>query len=69
MEEARELVRLSLWSDDEAEEVGLEGGGEEEEDDGMEEEEEEVRPGRRRHRNPFIDDECGVSKRGREDDE
>ena len=64
MEEARELVRLSLWSDDEdEEEVGLEGGGE---DDGMEE---EVRPGRRRHRNPFIDDECGVSKRGREDDE
>ena len=67
VEEARELVRLSLWSDDEdEEEVGLEGGGEEE-DDGMEEE--EVRPGRRRHRNPFIDDECGVSKRGREDDE
>ena len=67
MEEARELVRLSLWSDDEGEEDGLEAGGEEA-DDGMEEEE-EVRPGRRRHRNPFIDDECGVSKRGREDDE
>ena len=64
MEEARELVRQSLWSD---EEDGLEGDGEEE-GDGMEEEE-EVRPGRRRHRNPFIDDECGVSKRGREDDE
>ena len=62
MEEARELVRQSLWSD---EEDGLEGDGE---DDGMEEEE-EVRPGRRRHRNPFIDDEAGVSKRGREDDE
>ena len=39
----------------------------EEEDDGMEEEQ-EVRPGRRRDRNPFIDDECGVSKRGREDE-
>ena len=63
MEEARELVRQSLWSD---EEDGLEGDGEV--DDGMEEEE-EVRPGRRRHRNPFIDDEAGVSKRGREDDE
>ena len=62
MQEARELVRQSLWSD---EEDGLEGDGEEEEDDGME----EVRPGRRRHRNPFIDDEAGVSKRGREDDE
>ena len=45
---------------------GLEGDGEE--DDGMDEEE-EVRPGRRRHRNPFIDDEAGVSKRGPEDDE
>ena len=66
VEEARELVRQSLWSDDEGEEDGLEGGGEEE-DDGMVEE--EVRPGRRRHRNPFIDDEAGVSKRGREDDE
>ena len=65
MEEARELVRQSLWSDDEGEEDGLEGDGKE--DDGMEEEE-EVRPGRRRHRNPFIDDECGVSKRGREDE-
>ena len=64
MEEARELVRQSLWSD---EQDGLEGGGEAEED-GMEEEE-QVRPGRRRHHNPFIDDECGVSKRGREDDE
>ena len=67
MEVARELVRQSLWSDDEDEEDGLEGDGEEE-DDGMEEEE-EVRPGRRRHRNPFIDDEAGVLKRGREDEE
>ena len=63
VETARELVRQSLWSDDEDD--GMEGDGE---DDGMEEEN-EVRPGRRRGRNPFIDDECGVSKRGREDDE
>ena len=41
----------------------MEGDGE---DDGMEKE--EVRPGRRRHRNPFIDAEAGVSKRGGEDD-
>ena len=62
MEMARELVRQSLWSDDEDD--GMEGDGEE--DDGMDEEE-EVRPGRRRRRNRFIDDEAGVSKRGRED--
>ena len=66
METARELVRQSLWSDDEDEGHAMEGGGEQ--DDGMDEEE-EVRHGRRRRRNPFIDDECGVSKRGREEDE
>ena len=63
METARELVRLSLCSDDD-EDDGMEGDGE---DDRMEEE--EVRHGRRRHRNPFIDAEAGVTKRGREDDE
>ena len=54
-------MRQSLWSDDEDD--GMEGDGEH---DVMEEE--EFRPGRRRHRNPFIDDEAGVSKRGREDE-
>ena len=58
LQSARELVRQSLWSADEDEDDGMEGYGE---DEGMEEEE-EVRPGRRRHRNPFIDDEWGVSK-------
>ena len=62
MEAAREIVPQSPWSD---EDDGMEGDGE---DDGMEVEEEEL-PGRRHRRNPFIDDECGVSKRGREDDE
>ena len=60
---ARKLVLQSLWSDDEDEDDGMEGDGE---DDGMQE---EVRPGRRRLRNPFINDEAGMSKRGREDDE
>ena len=50
MEAAREL----LWSD--YEDDGMEGDGA---DDEMEE---EVRPGRRRHRNPFIDDEAGVRR-------
>ena len=44
----------------------MEGHGEE--DDGMDENE-EVHPGQRRRRNRFIDDESGVSKMGREDDE
>ena len=63
METARELVRQSLLSDHDD---GMEGD-EEDEDDGMEEE--EFRPGRRRRLNPFIDVECGVLKRGREEDE
>ena len=62
VETARELVSQSLWSDDDD---GLEGDGHDE-DDGIEEE--DVRSGRRHRRHPFIDDECGVSKRGREDD-
>ena len=56
-------MRQSLWSDeDDCREV-----------DGQDEhdvmEEEEVRRGSRRRRNPFIEDECGVTKRGREEDE
>ena len=66
METARELVRQSLWSDDDEEDDGMEEDGEE---DHGREDEEEVRSGRRRRRNPFIEDERGVSKRGREDDE
>ena len=63
METAQELVRQSLRTDDDD---GMEGD-EQDADDGMEEE--EVRPGKRRRPNPFIDDECGVSKIGREEDE
>ena len=62
MENARELMRQTLWSDADDDGVDME-----DEDDCMEEE--QVRPWRRRRRNPLIDDECEVSKRGREEDE
>ena len=78
IEKAREYIRQNFRTDDDEElmggleEVGLGG----EQDDHMEEDE-QVRTsmkgghGRKRakKRNPFIADECDVSKRGREEDD
>ena len=72
----KDLIRAMLDFDDEDDEGEVRREFEgmqdlervDEEEDG--EDEDEVRPGcRGRRRNRFIDDECGVSKRGHEEDD
>ena len=70
----KDLIRAMLDFDDEDDEGEVrrefEGMEELERVEEDEEDEDEVRPGcRGRRRNRFLDDECGVSKRGREEDD